>query len=287
MIKGPDWMPLDVGDYLRKTDHLTVVEHGAYLLLIMRYWQKGEIGTDEGLIRRFAHLTAEQWEESRPVLAALFDEGWKHGRIETELAKAAEIIGKRRASAEHMHSKRSANAGQEHSTGSDTRVPPSPSPLVIEPPASVPDAEARASFDEIWKAFPQNPTASEAKAERAWEATKAEDRASILAAAVRYRQWFIEDCEARKRTQDEGLKFVPHLATWLAGDWRKAEALPVKSISAAPDPNLAIIAGDSPEYEAVTRLRKSKGRSAPVIGKSGSTTVTKSELDQARAQAVH
>lgn len=283
MSKGPDWMPLNVGDYLRDTAHLTALEHGAYMLLIMRYWQDGGLPSDETLIRRYSLLTAEQWSEAKPVLVALFDEGWKHKRIDAELAKAADIIGKRKAAGQQRHSTSSAHAEQEDSTSSYTRVPPSPSPLVIEPPASVPVSEARALFDQVWEAFPENPTSSEAKAEAAFNATKASDRPAILAAAFRYRQWFTEDCEARKRTFDEGLRFAPFLATWISGgDWRKASTLPLKAGSQQPSPDLAVIEPGTEDFAAIKRLR---GR-APIVGQSGKVTVTKVELEQARA-AVH
>lgn len=106
------WMPLDVGDYLKDTRHLTTLEHGAYLLLIMRYWEDGFLPDNEALIARYAGLTPEQWAESRAVFAALFDEGWKHKRIDAELARAAEVMEKRRASGKQGGAKRQANARQ-------------------------------------------------------------------------------------------------------------------------------------------------------------------------------
>ena len=125
------WMPLDIGDYLQDTGHLNAAEHGAYLLLIMRYWQDGGLPADERLIFRYTRMTPEQWAESRDVIAALFMDGWKHKRIDAELAKADEIIGKRRAAAEakHMRSKPDANAVHMQSTSTDTGVPPSTSDL--------------------------------------------------------------------------------------------------------------------------------------------------------------
>lgn len=230
MTKGPPWMPLNVADYLKDTSHLVAHEHGAYVLLIMRYWQDGGLPSDEILIRRYSLLSAEQWIESRPVLAALFDEGWKHKRIDAELAKAADIIEKRRSAAEQKHGKRSANAEHVDSTSSDTRVPPSPEPKPNNPPSSVPDAaEARDLFGDVWEAFPQNPSSSESKAIKAWERIKPPERAAVLAASIRYAKWFGQDCEARERTVEAGLSYVPHLATWLdGGQWREAAKLPIK-----------------------------------------------------------
>lgn len=75
MSDSPPWMPLHVGDYLRDTGHLTVVEHGAYLLLIMRYWQDGSLPESDLLLRRYSHLNVEQWSESRDRILPMFEKG--------------------------------------------------------------------------------------------------------------------------------------------------------------------------------------------------------------------
>ncbi|WP_245294991.1 YdaU family protein [Pararhizobium antarcticum] len=123
------WMPLHIADYLADTGHLTATEHGAYMLLIMHYWQNGHLPANEKLIARVARMTADQWEESRDVIAMLFGPGWTHKRIDAELSKADDIIEKRRSAAESRYSKgkskHDANALHVHSKSSDTGVPPS------------------------------------------------------------------------------------------------------------------------------------------------------------------
>lgn len=120
------WMPLSIDDYMADTGHLTAAEHGAYLLLIMRYWKDGGLPSDERMIQRYSRLDASQWAESRDVLAAFFDDGWRHKRIDAEMAKADDIIEKRRSAANGRHgkSKQPASAVQVHSTSTDTGALP-------------------------------------------------------------------------------------------------------------------------------------------------------------------
>ncbi|WP_245424799.1 YdaU family protein [Shinella zoogloeoides] len=123
------WMPLHIADYLADTGHLTATEHGAYLLMIMHYWQNGSLPANERVIARIAKLTVEQWEDSRDILVMLFGPGWTHKRIDAELSKADEIIEKRRSAAEARHGKgkkqtQDANAMHVQSNCSDTGVPP-------------------------------------------------------------------------------------------------------------------------------------------------------------------
>jgi uncharacterized protein YdaU (DUF1376 family) len=95
MSSRPIWMPLYVGDYLRDTRHLTTLEHGAYLLLIMEYWSKGRLPTDDKNLRKICEISPYLWRRHRSVLAALFGPGWRHERIEQELKKANELRLKR------------------------------------------------------------------------------------------------------------------------------------------------------------------------------------------------
>lgn len=274
-------MPLDVGDYLKATDHLTVVEHGAYMLLIMRYWQKGGLGTtDEKLIARYAHLTAEQWAESRDVLLALFDEGWTHKRIDAELAKAAEIIEKRRSAAEQRHYK--SNAHGEHLDGNSSHagVPPSPEPLPTTLATPVPEPEgARVSFEDVSEAYPRDPGAKTETARKAFERIPESERATVLAGAIFASKALAAESLKRNRSIEEGAKWVTELHNWLAnGEWRGAAKL---AEADKPSPDLAVIAAGTAEFEAIKKFR---GRT-PFVPDSGNITVPKSELEKAMAAA--
>ncbi len=88
-------MPLYIADYLRDTRHLTTIQHGAYLLLIMEYWSKGKLPDTDAGRRRITAMTPKQWATNRSEIAAMFEQNWRHNRIEDELRKANELRLKR------------------------------------------------------------------------------------------------------------------------------------------------------------------------------------------------
>jgi|DEB3_MinimDraft_2_1074329.scaffolds.fasta_scaffold01387_6 uncharacterized protein YdaU (DUF1376 family) len=108
MTERPDtWMPMYWADYFADTGELSVIEHGAYLLLIGHYWRKGALPDDDERLARIARCTPAEWRRVRPAVAGFFtvaDGTWTHGRIEREWERAANITAKRaaagRASAE-------------------------------------------------------------------------------------------------------------------------------------------------------------------------------------------
>jgi len=89
------WMPLYVGDYLGDTGHLTTAQHGAYLLLMMHYWRKGELPDDDKQLAAITKLPLRIWIECRETLQAFFYDGWKHKRIDAELAKMEKVSARR------------------------------------------------------------------------------------------------------------------------------------------------------------------------------------------------
>lgn len=91
------WMPLYIGDYLGDTGHLTTTQHGAYLLLMMHYWRKDEIPDDDKQLAKITKLPLKVWTEYRETLQAFFYDGWRHKRIDEEIAKMMKTSGARAA----------------------------------------------------------------------------------------------------------------------------------------------------------------------------------------------
>lgn len=74
------WMPLYVADYLGDTGHLSTLEHGAYMLLIMNYWQLGELPTGDEDLATITKLDVKSWQKISSVVLKLFAEGsWRDG----------------------------------------------------------------------------------------------------------------------------------------------------------------------------------------------------------------
>lgn len=113
-------MPLDIRDYMADTTHLSTIEHGAYLLLLMAYWLKGSgLEDNDRQLAQIARVGPKEWKTLRPVLAPFFviDGGrWTQKRAEEELGRARHIMSERseagKSGAEkrwQTHGKRMAN----------------------------------------------------------------------------------------------------------------------------------------------------------------------------------
>jgi uncharacterized protein YdaU (DUF1376 family) len=85
------YMPLYVADYLADAAHLSTEEHGAYMLLIMNYWQRGKpLPADPERLARIARMSNERWTDVERTLNEFFEVvggEWRHKRIDAELAK--------------------------------------------------------------------------------------------------------------------------------------------------------------------------------------------------------
>lgn len=81
-----------LGDYARDTAHLSMVEHGAYTLLLDRYYAT-ERGIPSDQVHRLARARTDDERMAVDVVLGEFfqlvDGLWVHGRVEVEIEKAA------------------------------------------------------------------------------------------------------------------------------------------------------------------------------------------------------
>lgn len=190
-MTAPAWMPLYIADYLADTGHLTTVEHGAYMLLIMHYWQHGGLPADEHKLARITRMSIAEWSASRDTLADLFEEGWKHGRIDKEIAAARETMNKRsaagRAGASARYGKRTAIA---MANALQTNAPAGDGVCLVTSQSGQTEEDGGSARDEFaeafWPAWPEH--VGEVVAREAFAAAR--ERASldeILAGLERYK----------------------------------------------------------------------------------------------------
>ncbi len=81
------YIQLYVADYLADTMHLDAEEHGAYLLLIMNYWQTGK-PVPRTRLQKIARVSNDRWPSVERSLSEFFneeDDCWVHPRIERDL----------------------------------------------------------------------------------------------------------------------------------------------------------------------------------------------------------
>jgi len=108
------WTPFYWADYLADTSHLTLAEHGAYLLLMAHYYRKGPLPANASLLHRICRCENDTDRVVvDKVLAAFFTvdgQVYRHKRIDREIAKSAAISEKRRAAAISMHANAPAHA---------------------------------------------------------------------------------------------------------------------------------------------------------------------------------
>lgn len=112
------WFPFYFSDYASKTDHLSLAEHGAYLLLMSAYYKTGRLPANAEQLQRICRAFAdEEVAALHSVLQQYFvleGDRYIHTRIEEELQKSNEISKKRANAAKIKHANAHANAEQVH-----------------------------------------------------------------------------------------------------------------------------------------------------------------------------
>jgi uncharacterized protein YdaU (DUF1376 family) len=205
-------MQLYVADYLADTAHLNAAQSGAYLHLLMNYWQRGKALDNTGNRLAFvARMTIQEWEENQEILSEFFQidgQIWTHNRVEADLAKVKEkseqasYAGKRSA-VQRTFNERSTDVQRSlnHKEEEEDK-----------------DNKKTSSFDSFWSVYPRKTAKGAAIA--AWvKALKKTTAEEIIKAAQAYRD---------DPNREEG--FTAHASTWLNQERWLDDPLPVKSL---------------------------------------------------------
>jgi uncharacterized protein YdaU (DUF1376 family) len=111
------WMPINIGDFRSETAHFNPAERGIYVSLIFYAWENGgNIPLDDRKICRITGCDPRLWWQYKGNILPLFDtvdaSTVQHRKVVQELHRLDEISSKRKAAAQQMLSKRSANVVQ-------------------------------------------------------------------------------------------------------------------------------------------------------------------------------
>lgn len=143
--KADVWMPVTPGDYYRDTNHLTTAQHGAYFLLLMHAWvANGLLPDDDEALRSVTRMDKSDWRRSRKALLAFFkptEAGYRHKRIDIELAKADRNLSQKSVAGKASAFKR---AEQRKANGASTAVEIPLAEITIETPTADPTADPTA-----------------------------------------------------------------------------------------------------------------------------------------------
>lgn len=219
------YMRLYPSDYRRDTMHLSTLEHGAYLLLIMAYWERREpLPDDDRRLAKLTGLDTRTWRKMRADMERFFvvENGtWMHKRIDREIALVANksqksaIAGK--ASGKARANGRSTGVPVEfepqpnHVKTSDERESSFPANAEKE---TLPRAAPARSFDVWWEAYPKK--TGKADADRRYVAVCKKLMGERGMSKPQVQDFLLRAIGAWKQA-NKGLepKFVPNPATWL------------------------------------------------------------------------
>lgn len=99
-MSAPPYMKLYIADYLADTTHLSAVEHGAYLLLLMAIWRAGgRLPADDAKLAKIARMAPAEWTEIRTTVLAFFKRtGGRltHKRVTKEMASYGAVFEARK-----------------------------------------------------------------------------------------------------------------------------------------------------------------------------------------------
>ena len=206
-------------DYLQDTNHLTTEEHGAYLLLIINYWQTEKpLIDDDKRLAGICRADARQWSSIRLAIADFFiiENGfWTHKRIEVELKRiarkseaakrAGKLGGLTRHSKQQLTSERLADSSERLATQTQTHTQTHKNninPCIKSDDLTPPLANGE-DFERFWKHWPLKRNKKKAKDVFMRKKFEVSDITELIA-----------DVESRKKKDKQWRGgFIPHCTT--------------------------------------------------------------------------
>ena len=215
------YMQLYVSDYLADTAHLNAAQNGAYLLLLMNYWQRGKPLDNAGDRLAFvARMSPEEWEDNREILAEFFwidEDVWTHARVENDLAKVREKseqsskAGQKSALKREMNDRLTESESESNDRSTDVQRP-----FNHKDKDKDKDKDNSQAFEIFWQTYPIK--VGKATAMRSWIKALKRGTAEVI----------IEGAERYAKDPNRDPAFTAHPATWLNGDRWLDSPLPQK-----------------------------------------------------------
>lgn len=194
--------------YMADTSHLTTIEHGAYLLVLMAMWRAGgQLPDDEIRLARTARLSLDKWRRIAPTIRSFLtaaDGFVSQKRLKQEFenargrAEKASIGGNASAASKELKRLEQASTNVETEKipeAIQTPTLPNPKPieernLTVSCPKRVRTRnEYPSEFEEFWQGFPTDKLMSKKVAYDVWKRLGPDDHASAVASLPAFRAY--------------------------------------------------------------------------------------------------
>ena len=197
-----------IGDYLKDTAHLSLLEHGIYTRLLDVYYTRESAIPDDQAARLIGARAKEEREALQAVLSEFFTldaTGWIQRRCESEIQRyqgkqaKAKASADARWSAQRTQSERNANASSEHdapdmqtqsernANGMPHAQRRAPVPSLQTPDTSIPPTPkgVPCRFEEFWEAWPKSERKQDkVKCATKWKRQQLDSMADLILADI-------------------------------------------------------------------------------------------------------
>ena len=223
-----------IGDYQRDTGHLSVLEHGAYTLLLDAFYAtERPLPENKNTLYRLVRANTKREREAVDFVLSEFWslEGgkWLNRRALTEIEKASTQAETNRIIATNRESNRATNRSTNRDTNRATKGQPShshsqtPEPVTSKQPPKPPAhklADVPEGFSHWYDAYPRKH--GKHAAIKAWKKIKpSKTAAALMTTAIR------NQVDQHHFQNGRGEDFIPNPATWLnQGRWEDELAPP-------------------------------------------------------------